>query len=104
MKPCIDRLKKKIALHFIYTHPPGDSFGRGVFIRSLGSNSIIAGREYGDGRDVGVCMSGSSNLAEYSTGVFGGAGTNITDASDEDCCETESATSDYAGDLVLFEP
>ncbi len=49
-----------------------------------------------------MCMSGSSNLAEYSIGVFGGAGTNITDASDEDCCETESATSDYAGDLVLF--
>ena len=69
---------------------------------TLGSNSIIAGREHGDRRDVGVCMSGSSNLAEYSIGVFAGAGTDITDASDEDCCETESATSDYAGDLVLF--
>ena len=64
--------------------------------------AIIAGREYGDRRDIGVCVSGSGTVAEYALGIFGGAGTNITDASDEDCCETESATSDYAGDLVLF--
>jgi len=84
--------------------PPATPLAGGG-IRSLGSNSIIAGREHGatDGM-LGVCMSGSSNLAEYAIGIFAVAGTNMTDSSDEDCCETESATSDYAGDLVLFEP
>jgi len=46
-------------LSLIYARSPGDSFGRGGV---LGSDSIIAGREYGDRRDVGVCMSGKATF------------------------------------------
>jgi len=45
--------KEKSCSSFPISHSPGNSFGRGIFTRSLASNSIIAGREYGDGRDVG---------------------------------------------------
>ena len=54
--------------------------------------AIIAGREYGDRRDIGVCVSGSGTVAEYSVGIFGGAGTNITDTNN---------SKDFAGRVVF---
>ncbi len=54
--------------------------------------AIIAGREYGDRRDIGVCVSGSGTVAEYALGMFGGAGTNITDTNN---------SKDFAGRVVF---
>ena len=54
--------------------------------------AIIAGREFGDRRDIGVRLSGNSNMVEYTIGVFGGAGTNITDTNN---------SKDFAGRVVF---
>lgn len=41
--------------------------------------SMLAAREYGDRRDIGVTLSGNAGSFDYNVGAFNGAGTNTTD-------------------------